>query len=404
MLSLRIALRYLFARKSHNAVNIISLVSMAGIAVAAMAMICVMSVFNGFTDVAASRLSMIDPQVRVTGADGSVISNADSVVEAVMKVGGVRAAMPSLSGQALAVFDNKQLPVMIQGIPDGYEEVSEIGSTVIDGEIRRPDMRGRYTTLSVGLAVALGARPSYSSVITVMTPRRKGNINPALPLSAFRSDTLTVSGVYQSDQAEYDVDRMILPLEDARRLLDYTTEATSVDIALSPGVSEKDAVTRLAALLGPGYKVSDRMAQQETSFRMIEIEKWVTFLMMTFILLMASFNILSTMSMLIIEKRRSITILSALGAPSGMIRRIFLNQGFLIAAVGGMAGIAIGIILVLAQQHFGFITLGGDHSIMSIDTYPVRLALTDIFAVVAIVAFTGIATGAISSAKAVNNA
>lgn len=399
MLSFRIALRYLFAKKSHSAVNIISLVSMAGVAVAAMAMICVMSVFNGFTDVAARRLSLMDPQLKVTPANGDIIANADSIATAVSRIEGVGLALPVLCGQALAMFGQNQLPVIVQGIPDGYDNITDISSTVIDGELRSSDEKANYATLSVGLALSLNARPGYLSALRLMVPRRNGRINPALPISAFRSDTLIVSGVYQSEQQEYDTDRILIPLADARRIFEYTTEATSVDIALTPGADVHKTAEAISRALGTGFRVADRMEQQEASFRMIRIEKWVTFLMLTFILIMASFNILSTMSMLIIEKRRNTAILAAIGTPASTLRRIFLNQGFMIAAVGGAAGLMTGTILTLLQKHFELIKLGGDHSIMSISAYPVRLSLTDILAVAAIVAVTGIISGAISAAR-----
>ena len=364
MLSFRIALRYLFAKKSHSAVNIISLVSMAGVAVAAMAMICVMSVFNGFTDVAARRLSMMDPQLKVTPASGDIIINADSLADAVSHIAGVSHALPVLSGQALAMFGQNQLPVVVQGIPDGYDKITDISSTVIDGELRSSDEKANYATLSVGLALSLDARPGYMTALRLMVPRRNGRINPALPISAFKSDTLIVSGVYQSEQQEYDTDRMLIPLSDARRIFEYTTEATSVDIALAPGADIGKTAEAIRRVLGDGYRVADRMEQQEASFRMIRIEKWVTFLMLTFILVMASFNILSTMSMLIIEKRRNTAILAAIGTPASTLRRIFLNQGFMIAAVGGVIGLITGTILTLLQKNFELIKLVGDNYIM----------------------------------------
>lgn len=399
MLSLRIALRYLFARKSHNAVNIISLVSMAGVAVAALAMICVLSVFNGFSDIAASRLSMIDPQIKVTRTDGKVITEADSVISIVKTLTAVSEALPTITSQALAIYEDAQLPVMVTGVPDDYYKVSDLTSTIIDGEMRRSDEYGRYATLSVGVALSLGARPSYDNAIRIMAPRRSGHINPALPLSSFVADTLIISSVYQSEQAEYDVDRIVIPIDDARRLFEYTTQASSIDIALADDADVKATVRNLSRALGNDYVVADRFQQQQTAFRMITIEKWVTFLMLSFILIMASFNILSTMSMLIIEKRHSISILSALGANDSLIRRIFLNQGFLIATVGGISGLIAGIILVMIQATFHIIGLGGDPSQMSIDSYPVRLAAADIAVVAGIVIVIGLISGTISASR-----
>ncbi|MDE6582131.1 MAG: ABC transporter permease [Duncaniella sp.] len=397
MLSLRIALRYLFAKKSHSAVNVISLVSMAGVAVAAMAMICVLSVFNGFSHLALSRLSLVDAPLRVTPREGAVIADADSLATALAALPAVGEVCVVVEGQGMAIAGDKQVPVIIHGVPGDYAKVSGIGSTLIDGEIRQPDDMGAYATLSVGLALALDVRPSYNSIVRLLVPRRTGRINPAAPLAAFRSDTLVVSGVYETDQQEYDVDRLFMPIDRARQLLDYTTEATALDITPARGVSDSEAAREIIKAIGPQYRVADRLEQEETSFRMIKVEKWVTFLMLVFILVMASFNILSTMSMLIIEKRPGIALLASIGAPASMIKRIFLSQGFLVAAVGGMAGLVTGIILVLLQQHFGFIELGGDHSQMSITSYPVRLMAGDVAIVAAIIAVIGLAAGSISS-------
>ena len=397
MLSLRIALRSLFAKKSHSAVNVISLVSMAGVAVAAMAMICVLSVFNGFSHLAQSRLSLVDAPLRLTSARGAVIENADSLVEVLASLPGVGAVCRVVEGQAMAIAGDKQVPVIIHGVPDDYGRVSDIASTLIDGEIRPSDELADYATLSVGLALALDVRPSYNSLVRLLVPRRTGRINPAAPLASFRSDTLVVSGVYETDQQEYDAERLFMPLDRARRLLDYTTQATAIDIAPAEDASEAEVAAAVGRAAGEQYCVADRLEQEETSFRMINVEKWVTFLMLVFILVMASFNILSTMSMLIIEKRRGIALLSAIGATGSMIKRIFLAQGFLVAAVGGMAGLVAGVILVLLQQHFGFIELGGDHSQMSITTYPVRLMAGDVAVVAGIIAVIGLAAGVISS-------
>lgn len=394
---LRIALRYLVAKKSHAAVNVISMISMAGIAVAAMAMICVLSVFNGFRGLAESRLSAVDPDIRVTAVEGKVIRDADSLSAALAALPGVAAALPVLEEKALAVYGNSQLPVTVRGIPEGYDSVADWRALLIDGEMRVPDSLGSYAVLSVGVALRLGARPGFDNSLIVNVPRRAGRINPALPVGAFRSDSLIVSGVYQSDQSEIDTDIMLLPLSSLRRLLDYTAEATSVDVALAPGADPSAVLKAVAAAAGPAYRAADRMAQEETSFRMIEIEKWITFLMLAFILIMASFNILSTMSMLIIEKTENIAVLRALGATQRQVRRIFLAEGFLISVAGGGIGLVAGILLCLLQQATGFIRLGGDPSQLTIDHYPVELQAADVLIVAAVVMAIGFVSGLISS-------
>ena len=396
MLALRVALRYLFARKSHAAVNVISMISTAGIAVASLAMVCVLSVFNGFSDLAAERLSAIDPEIKVSLPYGAVIADGDSLARVVESVDGVAAVRRVLEQRALAVSDGEQMPVRVRGIDADYSDVSSLSDLVIDGVmVDEPDVP--YTLLSVGVAIGTGARPSLESPFIITVPRRLGRINPAFPMAAFRSDTLFVSGVYQSNQAEYDEDLVYVPLASARSLFDYTTEVTSLDIAVDPGRAPASVVDALQRQLGDGYIVADRLRQQDASFRMIRIEKWITFLMLLFVLVMASFNILSTMSMLIIEKEDNMRILTSLGASRSMLRRIFLYEGMLIAVIGGVLGIVIGVILCLLQQHFGLIGLGGDPSQMSISYYPCRPALPDILITVAVVLIIGYLSGLISS-------
>lgn len=395
MLALRIALRYLTAKKSHAAVNIISMISMAGIAVAVMSMVCVLSVFNGFTDLASSRLSAIDPCVKITPRDGAVISDGDSMSRVVSSVPGVACVRQVLEQRALAVSYGDQMPVRVRGIEEGYSDVSSLSGLVIDGEMN-DSPSSRCALLSVGVAVHTGARPLSEFPFLLTVPRRLGRINPAFPMAAFRTDTLMVSGVFQTNQGEYDEDLVFIPLQSARTLFDYTSEASSLDIAVDSGYDIAGVVDAIRARIGRGYIVADRL-QQEASFRMIEIEKWITFLMLLFVLVMASFNILSTMSMLIIEKEDNMRILTALGASRAMLRSIFLQQGMLIALVGGMIGIVSGAALSLLQQHFGIISLGGDPSQMSIEYYPCRLSVTDLLLSSAVVLVIGFLSGLLSS-------
>lgn len=397
MPAFRIAVRYLLAKKSHTAVNVISYISMAGIAVAAMAMICVLSVFNGFSDLASERLSMVDPDIKVTYGKARVIANADSLAAELSTVPGVRSALPTLTGEALAIYGDAQIPVNIVGVPKHFGKISALNSLVIDGEMNPTtyDMKG--AVLSVGAAIQLEAYPSTERNIYLTVPRRLGRINPAFPMAAFVTDTLIVSGVYRTNQTELDNNMMFIPLADARNLLDYTTEASAIEIGISDEARVEDVVRAITAKIGGDYLVADRLRQQSHSFRMISIEKWITFLMLVFVLIMASFNILSSLSMLIIEKEESLMILSSIGAPESMLRRIFLNQGVLVAMAGGVIGIGIGVILCLIQQHYGIITLAGDHSQMSIVTYPCVLHFTDILITASVVLVIGFLAGFISS-------
>ncbi len=392
MFSLRIAIRYLFSKKTHNAVNVISLISLAGVAVAAMAIVCVLSVFNGFSDLSASHLSKLDPDLKITPVEGKTITSADSFIAEIEKIDGVAMALPTVEEQALAMFDDRQMPVIIKGVPQRYDSLTQLQSIIIDGEFMLEDSAASYATLSVGAAVGLKAAPFTYKYLGIYLPRREGRINPANPMAAFRSDSLVVAAVYQMEQAEYDADMVFIPIENARRLLDYDDEATAIEIKLIDGTDLADASTSIQAMAGKRYAVRNRLQQQEQSFRMIEIEKWITFLMLAFILVIASFNIISTLSMLVIEKTENIRTLHSMGASEKIISRIFMLEGWLISIVGGVVGIVLGIVLTLAQQWGGFIKLGGDPAAMSIDVYPVRLAAMDLLAVLAIVIVIGFIT------------
>ena len=393
-ISLTIALRYLFSRKSHSAVNIISIVSMAGVAVATAAMVCVLSVFNGFSDLAASRFSAFNPQLKVVPAKGKVLANADSLAAQIGAIAGVARAVPTLSEQALAVFGGKQMGISVLGVDRGWENTADIQSLLIDGTWMGADSDFPMATIGVGTAVTLGLRPNLDRPMAIFLPRRLGRINPANPMAAFRGDSIFVSGVLQSNQQEIDRDITIVPISVLRQLLDYDDgEASAIAVSLNPGASEKAVAKAIAQLPGGNLRVLNRFAQEEASFKMIEIEKWISFLMLAFILIIASFNIVSTLSMLIIEKDSSIFILRALGCTNRAVNTIFVLEGWLITLFGALLGLLLGVALTLAQQYGQFIQLGGDHAQMSLTAYPVRLAPLDLPEILAVVLLVGLATG-----------
>lgn len=397
MLSLRIAWRYLFAKKSHNAVNIISMVALCGVAVAAMAMVAVMSVFNGFTDLAAARLSSLDPPLLAVPTAGKVIENADSLAYRLESLPEISTVLPVVEEQGLAIYGDRQMAVTLVGVAPAWNATLPVGNVVIDGADLTDDPDGDMATMSVGVAARLGAHPDRYRSVAVYVPRRLDRYNPANPLAAFRTDSLRVSAVYRTDQSELDEDRLVMPLARLRRLLDYTqAEASSLMIFPADGVSTSKALE--AASQATGLRVLTRQQQHGDTFRMIEIEKWISFLMLAFILVIASFNIISTLSLLIIEKEDSISILYAMGAARRTVNRIFVVQGWLISIFGGLAGVVTGSLLVLAQQWGGFIRLGGDPAQMSITVYPVRLDPIDLAEVIAVVAVVGLVTGLVTLA------
>ncbi|MDE6588114.1 MAG: FtsX-like permease family protein [Paramuribaculum sp.] len=401
MLPLRIALRYLFSRKSHNAVNIISIVAVAGVTVATLATVCVLSVFNGFAGLASGRLSLIDPELKALPVEGKVIGGADSIASAL--VSGptsryVAAAVPTLEEQALVIRGEAQMPVTLKGVADGYEEVCSVDSAVIDGVFAVEDPYGYPAmALSVGAAIELGARPDAYNPVAVYAPRRRGRISAANAMNSFRTDSMLVAGVWQVEQAEYDAAFAITGIERARRLFDYTSgEASAIEIAVRPSESLAEARKAIAAALGPQWRVLTREEQQTASFRMIAVEKWITFLMLAFIVLIASFNVVSTLTMLIIEKRDNMATLRAMGATPHTTSAIFFWEGWLISVLGGAAGIVIGVALCLAQQYLGWIRLNGDPTKLTVSAYPVEVHIGDLVVVALLVVLVGTLVGAIA--------
>lgn len=396
-LALKIALRYLKSKKTHNAVNIISIISVLGVMVTTAALVCVLSVFNGFRGVIESRLSKLDPQIAVTPAHGKAIDRADSVVSVARQVPGIAKAVPVIEDNVLAVFIDYQMVVRIKGVPVDYNQVTGIDSTVVEGEFKLRDKVSRYAVLGAGPAVQLRARPGFLSMLRLYAPQRVGRINLNDPMNAFTTDSVFVSGVFQAQQKDIDADLIFVPIEVARGLFDYTTQATQVEIRLAAGVDAGEALGSLQQRLGQDYVVKDRFMQQAESFRLVNMEKWITFLLLGFILVIATFNVISTLSLLIIEKDASINTLRSMGATDRLIRRIFVIEGWLIALIGAVVGIVLGLLLCLGQQHYGWLKIGGDASQLIMPSYPVQVVPSDVLVVFALVALVGWVTSLVTS-------
>ena len=396
---LRIAFRYLRARHSHNAVNVITFVSMAGIAVSVAAMVVVLSIFNGFGDLAASNMAVLDAPLRVAPRSGGAVADADSLCRAIEgRVPGVT-AVPVVTERVLLISGGRQVPVVFKGIPQGYDTLSAVGASVIDGALAWdvPDALGEdfaAATISVGVANSLLATPDADHPVRLYVPRRVGRINPASPMSAFRGAVLSVCGVFRTQHNDIDRDHILVPLQVARDLMEYGAQATAVEVFAADGTDFDALRDAVAAAVGPQYGVQTRLQQRATAFRMIAIEKWITFLMLSFILVIALFNIVSTLSLVVIEKRRNMETLRCLGATHAMTRRVFITLGWLITAVGSAAGMVLGVALTMAQQYGHFLSLSAGEQardMMSITWYPVRLDPVDLLVVAAIAALTGLA-------------
>lgn len=380
--------------------------SIAGVALAAAAMVIVLSVFNGFSKFAELKMTKTEPSLTIVRADGRVFASADSIAHVIAGVSGVESASAVIEQRAFAISGEMQAPVIMRGIsPEGYSAAA-LSTMIIDGEaILQTEGELSTAISSIGVANALRTTPSYPRLVRLYEPKRTARINPAAPMTAFRVDSLYIAGVYQTEQQESDRDYLYIPLPTARRLLNYTNfEATSIEVASTEGVNLEELQRAVSRILPPEFSVKTRIELQQASAKMIAVEKWVTMAVLVFVLIVASFNILSTMSMLIVEKRSNHAVLYAMGATPRFISRIYAWLSFIITAIGGGLGVLLGVGVSLAQQEFEFVKLNAqDVSAMAITAYPVSVEASDValvaVAVVAIGALTATVSAAVSGKK-----
>lgn len=427
-----IARHYLFSKKRHGAVGVITGVSMCGVAIATAAIVIVLSVFNGFQNILIEKESLLGSDIDIHATEGKIIYNADSLIEIISSLKGVAIAYSTASDKALALYDGHEMPVSIHGVdeksyakataittlihPDGtyllssandddndYEELDEETRILLSDETSE---RKYYAVISTGVALRLGAHPDlYLSPseraeheFVLFAPRKEGRVNMANPSESFTMEMPGISGVFQTMQAEYDRDVVILDIEPARRLLGMQQgEATSIEVIAMPGVNVSALASEIRGKLSKSYKVRDSEQMQEVNFRMVKIEKWLTFLLLAFILIVASFNIISSMSMLVLDKQPDLGVLHALGWPKKWIGWIFGMESVMVTSIGGLIGIILGSLLSLMQQYWGFIKLNGDPTTLVVSAYPIQLKLIDLAIVAIPIILIGIITAIITS-------
>lgn len=396
-----IALRYLLGKKSHGAVNAIALVSVAGVAVATAAVICVLSVFNGFQSVISGRLDTMSPDLMVTPRQGKTIANGDSLAKAISAMPGVAIATPTLTDNALGFFNGRETPVKLKGVvPAEYSRVTSIDSLMIStGITLKESEETNPAVVSVGAAYKLQFFDPRQPLM-VFAPKRIGRFNPANPAAAFVMDSLNVAGTFQSLQEEYDENSIITDIETVRNLLLYDSESTAVEIKTTAGADIDRTRDAIADAIGASYEVKDRLMQKQLDFRMIRIEKWMTFLLLFFILVIASFNIISTLSMLVLEKQDTMATLSAIGMDRRRIAEVFRWESILVSATGAVAGLVIGSILCLLQQRYGFITIANGSIEETPMAYPVQLEWSDLLVTLVPIAVIAAVCAAIAGAFA----
>ncbi len=349
---------------------------MCGVVVGSISLICVLSVFNGFQTVVESLFSNFDPQLKVVATSGKVFE-PDSVSQ-VLKHSDIEHTCYVIEDNALLKFGEKQLPVTIKGVPEDYTKVSGIDSILIEGEFSVKEGSFNMAVGGINLANTLGSGLRFVQPIWLYVPKRLGNVNPLMVDKAFNREHAFLTGIYMVQQEKYDNNFLIVPLELTRNLYDYTTQVSAIELKLAENANVKAVKSYIEEELGSQYKVLDRYEQQEDFFNMLQIEKWVTYLILSFILLIAIFNIVGSLSMLIIEKKEDVKILISLGADSTLIRKIFLFEGWLISVLGAFIGIIIGVGLCYLQMEFGLIKLASTAGTYLVDAYPVKLVFSDI--------------------------
>ncbi|MGC9151199.1 MAG: FtsX-like permease family protein [Microbacter sp.] len=387
-LSFRIAFRYLFAKKSHHAIHIISAISAAGVVVGTMAIVAVLSVFNGFEHLIEHLFNAFDPEIKIESVEGKSFNDQSSAWQQVRHLPGVAYFDEVVQDNAMLRYKERQMPATIKGVGSAFRKMTKIDSLMTDGSFVLWDGAFQNGVMGVGLAGALGTVAKALDPVMIYVPNRTGQVNLINPASSFNQAVVFVSGTFSVKQPEYDDHYFIVSLDLARRLFSYNdSTVTAVELNLTPSVSENKTQAEIKKLLGPSFRVLNRFEQQGDYFRIMKIEKWITYLILSFILLIAVFNIVGSLTMLIIDKKDDIQTLRNLGADNTLIQSIFLLEGWFISIIGGVLGVLLGTLLSFGQQHYGWLKLQGSDFI--IQSYPVFVQWSDVMIVLATVLTMG---------------
>ena len=387
-----IAKRYLFSKKTHNAINIISLISVCGVAFTTMALVCTLSVFNGFQDLVASFFTAFDPQLKIVPVEGKVFHRNDPAIQKLRGDKDIALFSECLEDNALAVYKNRQVMVSIKGVEDQFSELTDInkllygeGSFVLHADVLQ------YGVPGIGLANSLGVGAYFEEPLQIYAPKKGAQINVANPTTAFRQSELNSSGVvFSVNMEKYDSHYILTSIQFARNLFDQPDMVSSIDLKLKDHVDVEDAKHRIQDLLGADrFKVLDRYEQQADMFRIMKVEKLIAYIFLTFILLIACFNIIGSVSMLIIDKKDDVHTLRNLGANDSQIIRIFLYEGRMISTLGAVVGLLLGLLLCWLQQTFGLIKMGSSTGLFLVDAYPVSVYWGDLLLVFVTVVLVG---------------
>lgn len=397
--ALKIAWRYLFAKKQFNAIHIITAISSVAVGVVTAAMICILSVMNGFGVMIEELFSQFDPDLRITAKAGkSFIINKETKSQ-LLSIPSINLVSESITETALAYFEEKQMPVQLMGVDSVFGQLTGIENIITDGHYEVFDGAFDRAVLGQGLAWKLGIGVHFIHAIEVYAPKREGKVNMLRPDVNFNSERCFIAGTFAVNQQKYDENLMLVDIDLARRLLDYdTTEVTALQVGVAEGYSIRRAKRDIATILGEGYLIQDRYEQQEDFFRILRVEKFLTTLLLVFILLIATFNGIGSLSMLIIDKQQDIRTLSHLGASNDMIREIFMLEGWMVNTLGALGGVIVGLGTCLLQEHLGLLKLGNGAEYV-VSAYPVAVQPGDIAFVCIIVLILGVISSWIPARK-----
>ena len=373
-LSLYIAKRYLFAKKSRNAINIISAVSVAGVAVGTMALIIILSVFNGLETMVSAIFNTFDPDIKITASEGKTFIADTARLKLLANVDGLSCYSLTIEDNALLKYGSRQYIATIKGIDDNYAMVSNIDSSMWEGVFMLRNDKGRpYAIPGLGVATYLGIRVNFITPLEILFPKKSEGTNITAE-NSLNQKFIFPSGIFQVEK-EYDSKYVYIPIDLARELTENEKGVSTIEIRFKQNADPRDVQKEIIKIFGKGFKVQNRYEQQAIFYKVMRSERLAIFFILTLILVIASFNIIGSLTMLIIEKERDIEILKSLGADNNLIRKIFIFEGWMISIIGAFSGIILGFIVCWLQQTYGFVKLNSQSLIM--DSYPVVLKMKD---------------------------
>ena len=388
-----IAKRYLISKKSHNAINVISGVSVCGIALATLALVCTLSVFNGFQELVTTFFTAFDPELKITSVSGKVFDAQDERIQSLRQLPEVEVFSESLEDNAMVQYKGRQAMVVIKGVEDNFNQLTAIDSILYGrGDMVLHDEVVDYAIPGVDVTSSLGTGIRFLDPLEVYAPKRGSKINVANPSTSFQTAYLHSSGlIFAVNQQKYDASYILTSLSFARDLFQYDTEVSSIELKLKEGSNIYKVQKKISQSLGEDFQVLNRYEQQADTYRIMEVEKLISYAFLSFILLIACFNVIGSLSMLIIDKRADVVTLRNLGADDRLISKIFLLEGCMISFMGAIIGVALGLMLCFAQQEFGILSLGSGASsgAFVVDAYPVSVHFSDVVLVLITVLVIG---------------